>query len=112
MALKYKDLKSPEVSNPLTTGELKFIDKVEKFIDEEIKQKWTNTYGIYIFLGIAQFKYDPIEKSQTPFNDFRRDKMFKELEARYKKADWNCEVKIDNSGSINDCDYWVLTPKI
>ena len=111
MALKYKDLKDPEVRNPLTSEELKFIDKVEKYIDEQIKEEWTNNYGINIFLGTAQFKYDPITKMQTKFNDFRREKMFKELEARYKQADWNCKVKIDTEMSMNSCDYWILTPK-
>lgn len=111
MAIRFKDLKDPEVNTPLTEEELAYIDKVEDFIDSEIRRCWVN-YEINIFLGIAQFTYDPFQKRAiNRYNAFRRKKMFAELESRYKKADWKCEVKLDTSGSMNECDYWTLTPK-
>jgi hypothetical protein len=114
MALKYKDLKDPEVNNPLTEEELRFIDKVEKYIDGEIRKQWTSSYGVSIDLNIASFGWDPILKTQIRFNDFRRDKMRKELESRYKKADWSIEVKFDDGldgPNMSGPDQWILHPK-
>ena len=113
MAIRYKDLKEPEVNNPLTSDELKAIDDVEKYIDEQIKKQWTNTYGVSIDLSIALFEYYPDLRRLTKFNVFRREKMQKELERRYKDAGWNIRVHIDDGldgPNVSGSDYWILTP--
>ena len=62
----------------------------------------------YLYTYYSLFSWKQCSKCKK---DFRREKMFKELEARYKQADWNCKVKIDTEMSMNSCDYWILTPK-
>ncbi len=113
MAIRYKDLKKPKVNNPVTLDELKAIDAVEKYIDEQIKKQWTNNYGVSIDLCIALFEYDPVLHKPTNFNVFRREKMQKELERRYKDAGWNIKVHIDDGldgPNMSGSDYWILTP--
>ena len=113
MAIRYKDLKEPEVNNPLSLDELKAIDAVEKYIDEKIKEQWTNTYGVSVDLGIALFEYDPVLHKPTDLNVFRREKMQRELGRRYKEAGWNIKVHIDDGldgPNVSGSDYWILTP--
>ena len=118
MALKYSDLKKKEVETPLTPEELRLIDVVESYIDGEIRRQWASG-KVDIDLCYANFNYRPVENApNVPMNDrridfshFRKSKMTAELTRRYKEAGWDPKVEIDTSGSMNERDLWILTPK-
>ena len=113
MAVRYKDLYDKEIARPLSGVEKASIDATETYIDNLISTTWdsrTSAGTIYVPLCYAHFTCYA-NGTRTDYNDITREKMFKILEQRYKDADWNCKVEIDNSGSMNECDYWVLTPK-
>ena len=119
MALKYSELKKKEVETPLTPEELRLIDEVETYIDGEIRKQWTQG-SVDIDLCYANFDYKP-SKPNSPnvpsrdrsidFSDYRKSKMTKELTRRFDEAGWKAKVEIDDSGSMNERDLWILTPK-
>lgn len=107
MALNYYDLLKTETETPFSSDELKVIDEVEAFIDEEIKKQWTSD-EVLIDLRIADFSYTTgLTSARRKYNKFRREKMMENLLSRYSKAEWKTEIKYDMDGP----DYLVLTPK-
>ena len=109
MAIRYKDLYDKEVARELSGIEFASIDAAERFIDAKILEQWQNR-AVYIPLSIAIFK-SYVTGATTDYSDIAREKMFTILKNRYEEADWTCVIDIDNSGSMNSCDYWKLTPK-
>jgi hypothetical protein len=119
MALKYSELKKKEVETPLTAEELRLVDEVETYIDGEIRKQWTSG-RVNIDLCYTNFDYQPSKpnKPNVPstdrridLSDYRKSKMTKELSRRFNEAGWNAKVEIDTSGSMNERDLWILTPK-
>lgn len=93
----------------LSEDEIKFVDKIEKYIDEEIAKNYdTFNTAISLDLCIANFLYDPLIKKSTSFSDTSRSRMMKELENRFTKVRWKIEVKIDNYCGMNSQDQWIL----
>lgn len=113
MAINYEELKKRVTTEPLSTEELNMIDKVEEYIDGEIIRQFDKSpYGdISIFLGIANFNYDPIAKATTFFGERRKSLMSKELNKRFKAAGWKIEYHLDDGPNMSGVDYWVLKPK-
>lgn len=124
MAVKFNELYSRVYQTPLNAEELKQVDRIEKWIDEEIQKQYKGGKEVSIDLQIANFKFDPITKdyfAYSKFADPRRDMMRKELDRRYKEAGWKIRVEIDDGldgPNRSGPDYWVLigtipqTPRI
>jgi len=118
MAISTKEikLKKKEFSDaPFLEHELKYIKKLEDYIDNLIVEKLKSTSEFYIDLTIFECNYDPINKRQTDFEPARKLRMQKELESRYKKAGWKIEVKYDDGldgPNLSGSDYVILkTPR-
>jgi hypothetical protein len=113
MALKYSELKKKEVETPLTPEEIQLIDEAENYIDGEIRKQWTSG-SVDIDLCYANFDYHPGKSGHDhsiDLSNYRKSKMTKELTRRYDVAGWKAKVEIDDSGSMNERDLWILTPK-
>jgi hypothetical protein len=116
MAVKYKDMaiRQKEILRKLkeedfNNEELSLLKDIEDYIDKKI----TDTYNggeIYVDLAIAQFYFHPIRKKSITLNNIRRDKMYKELISRYKKAGWQTRIHFDDGteGNMSGSDYLII----
>jgi hypothetical protein len=116
MAVKYKDMviRQKEILRKLkeedfNEEELSVLKDVEDYIDKTI----TDTYNggeIWIDLSIAKFFYHPIKKKSITLNNIRREKMYKELLARYYKAGWKTVLHLDDGseGNMSGGDYLII----
>ena len=116
MAIKFKEVYDKVYNTPLTTEEIKQVDRLEAWIDEEIKRRYKGGLEVAIELSIVNFKYDPITKATHYGNTSpRHELMRKEIEKRYKNAGWKIKVEIDDGldgPNRSGPDYWVLVGKI
>lgn len=109
MAVKYKDLKEKLESEPLTPKEIKYIDAAEKYIDDELTQKFDNR-EIRIDMGVFEFRYIPNHSTMIDdIKDTRKKIMRKELERRFKTAGW--DLKDEFSDGPMGYDYVVFYGK-
>jgi len=115
MAVKYEDFKKEQnkVIKELKPDEIAFITRIENWIDNEIKNHLDSfTDEIKIGLEIPSFKFNPFSKQRTTFEDAARKRMSNELNDRYIKAGWDVDIKIDNSGGMNEQDYWIISKPV
>lgn len=118
MALKYKEILNDwnnKMSRDFNIEELGLIEKIESYIDFEIKKDFGDNKEISIELPIPTFKYDPIlKKSITNIPQPRISLMNKELERRYKDAGWKIRIEYDDGldgPNLSGPDYWILKGK-
>ena len=116
MAVKYKDMaiRQKEILRKLkeedfNEEELSLLKDIEYYIDKII----TDTYNggeIWIDLSIAKFFYHQIKKKSITLNNIRREKMYKELIARYYKAGWKTVLHLDDGseGNMSGSDYLII----
>lgn len=115
MAIKYKDIKETIVSRPFSNREISIIEKIENFIDDEIKTNFDNE-PLRFNVSIIEFRYDPIQKTSYAFQDIktiRKSLMSKELKRRYEAAGWVWEYESGEDDGPNRpaIDYWLLKGK-
>lgn len=97
------------ITKTITDKELEIVDSIEKYIDEYITKFYdTFTNEIKLDLCIADFRFNPINKTRTNFSDTSRIRMNKELSKRYENVGWLVKTFIDTSGSMNEQDLWIL----
>lgn len=117
MAIKFQEVYKQVYETPLSEEEIKQVDRVEKWIDEEVRKIYRGGTKVSINLRIANFEYDPITKDSFAHQNFpspRKQLMRKELDRRYKNAGWEIEIEIDDGldGPRSGPDYWVLVGTI
>lgn len=116
MAISVKEVRKIQKEKedaPLTPEELSHIALVEKYIDEEVMKK-SDQSDVYIFLYYVTMETDVVENKRTSFPDYRRNKMQKELESRYKAAGWRASLHLDDGldgPNRSGPDYWVLSKR-
>jgi len=112
MAIKYSKLNKID-KKPLTEEELSIVSTVEQHIDSEILNQFKTRNEVWIFLGIANFEYDPIAKQfRTWLKPIRKRMMADELKDRYEKAEWKISYHIDDGidgPNRSGADYMILT---
>jgi hypothetical protein len=114
MAVKFRELYDNVYCTPLNQEELKQVDKIEKWIDEELRKRYKGGKEVSVDLSVASFRYDPVTKETfygDKFPEPRRDLMRQELEKRYKNAGWKIKVELDDGldgPNRSGPDYWVL----
>jgi len=101
------------IINTITAKELEIVEMTETYIDEKIINKCIDTVSneIKVDLCIAQFKWNPFTNSTTSYSETSRLRMIKELNKRYTDAGWKVKIFIDDSGSMNEADFWILKIK-
>ena len=111
MATKYKDAIEELYNSSLTDDELLLINKLEGYIDNQIRQYFTDE-DIRINIEFVNFSEHYIDRvNYYTIKKPRRKLMRKELDKRYKTAGWNVEEKKFGDGAVGQT-YWVLTGKI
>jgi len=112
MAIKYSELNKID-KRPLTSEELSMVSAVETYIDREILEQFKTKNEVWIFLGIANFEYDPIAKQvRTGLKSIRKKMMAEELKDRYLNAEWKISYHIDDGldgPNRSGSDYMILT---
>ena len=105
-AKKAKELEKEKYTHPLTTDELKALEKLEAFIDEQIV-KSTNCTDVHI-------DYTHLTSVFRKFQNQRFDILKKEIERRYRESGWKITLKLDDGldgPNMSGPDNWILTTK-
>jgi len=110
MAVKFKELNDRLQLSPLSDKELAAVDAVERWIDDEIKERFKGD-EMRFRLYPVQFKRT-IQDRGTDWPDVRRNLMYAELISRYEKAGWECKEEIADSHDRYGQDYFVLKGKV
>lgn len=114
MAIKFQEVDDKLRNSPLNKEELSLIDKIEKYIDEKIRNGYSGG-EVWIEKQIVDFQYDPIEKKSryNSLPEVRRKLMSEELERRYVEAGWKISLHLDDGldGNMSGSDYWKLSGK-
>ena len=112
MAVKYSELNKID-KRPLTEEELAMVSAVEAYIDSEILKQFKTKSEVWIFLGIANFEWDPVgEAKVSHVKPIRKKMMAAELAERYKKAEWKITYHLDDGldgPNRSGADYFILT---
>jgi hypothetical protein len=110
MAVKFKELYDAVYLAPLSPLEIEQVDATEKWIDAEIRRKYTEGTEIRVDLCVYNFSWDPVTATSTFFSNPRKALMSAELERRYAAAGWKIRCEFDDG--IGGQDHWVLTGSI
>lgn len=114
MAINFKDLKHKLDTTPISEVELKLIQDVEDYIDEQILEEYDKTIyrEVLIDMVYVRFSYSPKTKSSIQgLGQSRIPKMSNELERRYRVAGWDVTYRLDD-GSLAGSDYMILKGKV
>ena len=115
MAVHYDEVLLSKPHESMSTEELEAIAHVEMFIDQQILKNFDiKENKILIDLSVVDFEYDPIRRNSNNIPRIRKVLMRKELEHRYNKAGWNCQVMIQDKfekSYFGGLDYMILTGK-
>jgi len=114
MAVRYKELVKKQKEDPFTLVELDIIAELEDYIDKKILAEKNPYSDIRIQRCIAEFDYDVVNEKKHTMSDIRKDKMFKELNGRFKDAGWKWKLHIDDGldgPNMSGPDYWILSGK-
>jgi len=109
---EFINLKSNYVSNPFNEVELEALLAVEKMVDAEISSP-DNYINNRVSFDTREVNFTLKPNSSGlnyNFNELRRNKLFDELERRYKSGGWDIKRDSDD-GHGHYYDYWILTPK-
>ena len=115
MAVKFKEVDDLLKNGPLTIVEKSIIDKVEVFIDKQIKDKFNGNY-VSFDTDVLEFKFNPDNQNSYGYDAFKDIKsprkvlMKKELMRRYEEAGWKWELQRGEDDGPNRpaIDYWHL----
>lgn len=113
MAIKYDEIFSKVKHDQLTNLELKHIQDAEDYIDQEIEKQFGKyNFTVEINNSIPTFQWSSKNnKKITDILEVRKSYLVKELRKRYEDAGWKINIRLDPSGSMNSCNYWILSKK-
>ena len=125
MAIKYNSINSKTHNKnrePLNAEELAEVNLVEKYIDSEIRKKFTEGGSISILLHYVSFEQKIIKvndefqfsKEMVKRIPQRQHMQRSELNKRFREAGWECKVELDDGldgPNMSGSDYWVLSGK-
>ena len=107
---EFRSLKNDYMSNHFNEEELEALSSIEEMIDTKISSPHSYANNrISVDVRLVDFTLKPNGNSYN-FNELRRDKLFQELQKRYRDGGWTIKRDMDD-GMGHSYDYWVLTAK-